>query len=53
MKKLDVHLTNGPGDRRLVGQLVETGRSISFEYDSGLASVRPIESAIRSCLKRI
>lgn len=35
MKKLDVHLTNGPGDRRLVGQLAETGRRISFEYDSG------------------
>lgn len=35
MKKLDVYLTNGPGDRRLVGQLAEADRRIYFEYDSG------------------
>ncbi|MEI6564555.1 MAG: HipA domain-containing protein, partial [bacterium] len=34
MKKLDVQLTYGPGEKRLVGQLAEVERRIYFEYDA-------------------
>ena len=40
MKKLEVRLSRGPGEERMVGQLAETGtgpggRRIYFEYDPG------------------
>ena len=34
MKKLEVHLTQGPGEQRLVGQLAEVDHRIYFEYDN-------------------
>lgn len=34
MKKLEVHLTQGPGDQRLVGHLAEVDRRLYFEYDA-------------------
>lgn len=34
MKKLNVYLTSGPGEQRLVGQLAEVERRIYFEYDA-------------------
>jgi len=33
MKKLAVHLSTGPDQRRLVGELAESGHKIYFEYD--------------------
>lgn len=33
MKKLAVHLSTNPDQRRLVGELAESGRKIYFEYD--------------------
>jgi serine/threonine-protein kinase HipA len=34
VKKLEVHLTSGPGEHRLVGQLAEVDRRTYFEYDA-------------------
>jgi hypothetical protein len=33
MKKLAVHFSTQPDQRRLVGELAESGRKLYFEYD--------------------